>query len=218
VFTRSHGAHRPPILKIRALAYGASLLALLSACGDSAPPPRPAIDVQAVARANCERDRAELVRKFEEQVRQKQHNAAVATLRNCATRLQDEALQAKVRQADIASYMEVINNPKALPFDRATSMQQLARDYPELGKPYEARAKQLFEQAERQAAAAGKAQRKREGVAIGMTAEDVLASSWGRHERVNRTITASGEREQWVYPGFNYLYIVNGRVAAIQTR
>lgn len=218
MFTRSHPARSLPILKIRARAFGVVLAGLLSACSDPEPPPRPSIDVQAVARANCERDRAKLLARFEEQQRQKQHFDAAVTLRNCATRLQDAELLAKVRQADIASYMAVINDPKALPFDRATKMQQLAREYPDIGKPYEKRAQQLFDQAERQAAAADKARRKREGVAVGMTAEDVLASSWGRPESINRTITAAGEREQWVYPGFQYLYLVNGKVVGIQTR
>lgn len=62
---------------------------------------------------------------------------------------------------------------------------------------------------------AQKKQRKREGVAIGMTTQDVLDSSWGRPNRINRTTTARGERQQWVYDG-GYLYFDNGVLTTIQ--
>lgn len=57
--------------------------------------------------------------------------------------------------------------------------------------------------------------KKREGVRIGMTPEDVLASQWGKPNRINRTTTAFGIREQWVYNG-GYLYFDNGKLDAIQ--
>lgn len=58
--------------------------------------------------------------------------------------------------------------------------------------------------------------RKREGVRVGMTADEVLMSQWGRPERVNRTVTKYGVREQWVYPGFQYLYFENDKLTSIQ--
>jgi hypothetical protein len=57
--------------------------------------------------------------------------------------------------------------------------------------------------------------RKREGVRIGMTQEDVLKSSWGRPRRVNRTTTARGVDEQWVYEG-GYLYFSDGILRTVQ--
>jgi CHASE3 domain sensor protein len=61
------------------------------------------------------------------------------------------------------------------------------------------------------------ARRKREGVRIGMTQEEVLQSNWGRPESVNRTVTSRGTREQWVYPGMrNYLYFEDGVLTTIQ--
>ena len=54
------------------------------------------------------------------------------------------------------------------------------------------------------------------GVSIGMNADDVLQSSWGKPERVNKTRTAAGMHEQWVYRN-NYIYLDNGIVTAIQT-
>lgn len=40
--------------------------------------------------------------------------------------------------------------------------------------------------------------------------------AWGRPVRTNRTVTAAGEREQWIYRGGSYVYVENGRVVAIQ--
>ncbi|MBM7554434.1 hypothetical protein [Thalassobacillus pellis] len=57
---------------------------------------------------------------------------------------------------------------------------------------------------------------KKTGVSIGMTKEEVLSSSWGEPEDKNITQTKYGTREQWVYPGFQYLYFEDGILAAIQ--
>jgi hypothetical protein len=65
-------------------------------------------------------------------------------------------------------------------------------------------------------AKAAKALKKKQGVSIGMSQQDVLDSSWGRPERVNRTTNAYGVREQWVYGGSGYLYFENGTLTSIQ--
>ncbi|PFO08480.1 hypothetical protein COJ85_03030 [Bacillus sp. AFS076308] len=44
-------------------------------------------------------------------------------------------------------------------------------------------------------------------VIIGMTSEEVLTEGWGRPSDINRTTSASGVSEQWVYPGYKYIYI-----------
>jgi hypothetical protein len=55
------------------------------------------------------------------------------------------------------------------------------------------------------------------GVKIGMTANDVRnKSNWGSPNKINRTITAFGTHEQWVYGGGNYLYFDNGILRTIQ--
>nr|PZN59644.1 MAG: hypothetical protein DIU58_17700 [Sphaerobacter thermophilus] len=53
-------------------------------------------------------------------------------------------------------------------------------------------------------------------VMIGMTAE-MVREAWGRPERINETITASGRFEQWVYGLGEYIYLENGVVTTIQT-
>ena len=59
------------------------------------------------------------------------------------------------------------------------------------------------------------AAKKRARVSIGMNAQDVRDSSWGKPRSINRTSTANGVSEQWVYNG-NYLYFTNGVLTAIQ--
>ena len=50
---------------------------------------------------------------------------------------------------------------------------------------------------------------------IGMTEDEVIASSWGRPSSRNTTTTIDGIREQWVYRR-GYLYFENGILTAIQ--
>lgn len=67
------------------------------------------------------------------------------------------------------------------------------------------------------AIAKNRAERKKEGVRIGMTVQEVIESSWGKPAHVNRTTSTYGTREQWVYPGYhNYLYFENGVLTSIQ--
>jgi hypothetical protein len=55
----------------------------------------------------------------------------------------------------------------------------------------------------------------RSKVFVGMTKDQALAS-WGRPERVNKTLTRGGISEQWVYGLSTYLYFKNGRLTAAQ--
>ena len=51
---------------------------------------------------------------------------------------------------------------------------------------------------------------------IGMTKAEVRKSLWGEPEDINKTTTAYGTREQWVYSGYRYIYFENGIVTSIQ--
>lgn len=64
---------------------------------------------------------------------------------------------------------------------------------------------------EQQQALAAKAQ----GVYVGMNSAQVLASNWGKPRKVNRTTTATGVTEQWVYRG-GFLYFSDGVLTGIQ--
>ena len=59
------------------------------------------------------------------------------------------------------------------------------------------------------------ARKRKAGVSIGMSKEDVLASMWGKPRKINTTTTARGTREQWVYDG-GYLYFDDNTLTAIQ--
>ena len=52
-------------------------------------------------------------------------------------------------------------------------------------------------------------------VSVGMYAADCF-SAWGKPDKINRTTTANGVHEQWIYNGHGYLYIDNGILTAIQ--
>ncbi len=71
---------------------------------------------------------------------------------------------------------------------------------------------------EKRARLAELARKKREGVSIGMSRQDVLESSWGKPDNINSTTRASGTREQWVYRSNSrgYLYFENGVLTSIQ--
>lgn len=51
---------------------------------------------------------------------------------------------------------------------------------------------------------------------IGMTAEEVENSTWGKPEKINTTTYSWGTSEQWVYSTSRYVYLDNGVVTAIQ--
>ncbi len=141
---------------------------------------------------------------------------AALTVRVCAEALADPGLRALVSDAEIKSHLRSIDDPKTPARDKIRAIEMLARDYPEKGKQYESRIPNLLAQADRKERADQSAIKKREGVHLGMNQEDVLASSWGKPQYVNRTTFASGTREQWVYDGRNYLYFENGKLTAFQ--
>lgn len=57
---------------------------------------------------------------------------------------------------------------------------------------------------------------KERDITIGMSKKEVLASNWGRPEKVNKTTNAYGTSEQWVYYGNKYLYFDGDKLTSIQ--
>ncbi len=51
--------------------------------------------------------------------------------------------------------------------------------------------------------------------AIGMTAEEVKASTWGSPKEINKDTYSWGVKEQWVYSGYRYIYLEDGIVTSI---
>lgn len=59
-------------------------------------------------------------------------------------------------------------------------------------------------------------------ITVGMTAEQVRLA-WGEPSKINRTVTASTVREQWIYGSYSrytkpwaYLYLTNDKVTSWQ--
>jgi hypothetical protein len=146
----------------------------------------------------------------------KQHWEAANLIRSCATRLENTELRNLVKDAEIASHLSVINNLKNPPRTRAEAMQKIARYYPEVGAKYIPQADKLIAEEDKKDLAIEKKRKKSEGVRVGMSQEDVVASSWGKPQKINTTTNAYGTREQWVYGGGNYLYFENDKLTTIQ--
>ena len=89
-----------------------------------------------------------------------------------------------------------------------------AREKKEAEEKAKREKKEAEEKAKREAEE--KARKKREGVTIGMTQQDVLDSMWGKPQSVNRTVTSGHVYEQWVYGYPNYLYFTDGILTSIQ--
>jgi hypothetical protein len=98
--------------------------------------------------------------------------------------------------------------------DEVTLLLQLHPDVFAAQKKAEQESKALQAKADKQMAQ----QKRKEGVEIGFSKEDVLASSWGRPDQVNKTTNVYGTREQWVYRtrGRGYLYFEDDRLVSIQ--
>ena len=141
---------------------------------------------------------------------------AANTLRGCVAALDDPELKVLFADAEIKSHLQDIKNPSLSSGDKAKAIQSLLRDYPEKGRAFESLLPKLLAQAEQRKSSEHMSQAKREGVAIGMTKAEALASVWGRPKKINRTTTARGEAEQWVYGDNNYLYFDDGILTAIQ--
>lgn len=141
---------------------------------------------------------------------------ASLTLRVCSETLNDPALRAMVADAEIRSHLATINDPKAPPRERAHAIEMLTRDCPETGKPFAQLQTQLISKADSTERAQEAARRNSEGVSIGMTRQGAVASSWGRPEHVNKTTTASGTREPWIYGPRRSLCFDDGVLTGIQ--
>lgn len=51
---------------------------------------------------------------------------------------------------------------------------------------------------------------------IGMTEDEVVVTSWGKPQKVNRSVNQYNTREQWVYGNGQYLYFTDGILTSFQ--
>ena len=154
-------------------------------------------------------------------------------IKDCAEILKDPELLEKLRAAELRSYDIRINDKSNSAESRLLLIEMLEKKYPEVGQKYRSQSDAFHAELERQRKDEAlraeqerkkeqleelrvKRERKSRGVTLGMTKDEVLASSWGRPLRINRTTSAYGTYEQWVYRSGNYLYFENGTLTTIQ--
>lgn len=168
----------------------------------------------------CRNEREALLTTYQEKVKAGLPWQAVLAIRPCAVRLNDAEMLELVRLATIEDRIKIAVDKNAPLPHRLSSIEKVEEMDPAEGEKLSKVKAQVSKEIERQAAASKRAEaaRKRsEGVSIGMSQEDVLASSWGKPTRINKTIHSFGVHEQWVYEGRNYLYFKNGVLDSIQT-
>ena len=163
---------------------------------------------------------------YEQQILRKEFWNASFTMKRCGTELNNseflklaDAAEVKARSSDINDKTKSVEN-------RINQIEVLEKFFPIDAKKFSALKLSLIALKAKEEAAVAKAQanaskalkakKKTEGVSIGMTKEEVLGSSWGRPESVNKTTNAYGVREQWVYGSRNYLYFRDGILESIQ--
>lgn len=160
---------------------------------------------------------------YQRLMRDKNYFEAAAIIRACALALSDEQLRAMLAKAETQNYIALVTDKKTNAQVRISILDKFVEEYPQEAAGYQRMRPELVEKviaekrSEELLAEKLKASlRKKEGVIIGMTQSDVIASSWGQPRSINRTTTAIGTSEQWVYGGGNYLYFQNGRLTSIQ--
>lgn len=172
------------------------------------------------AEQRCQAEREQKLAEYRANMEKGLPWQAATALRVCSAVLKDAELQRLVVEAETADAVKTATDKTQPSSHRLAAVERIEKAAPERAAEFAKLKVQLKtaiareEERERRAIAAKK---RSEGVSIGMSKEDVLASSWGRPERINRSIYKFGEREQWVYGGGNYLYFHDGVLNSIQT-
>ena len=158
---------------------------------NSTPPPQPAVQSAAAAvkpPLDCIKDEAEILTFVASRINDFP-SSALETLRPCAKLTNNPTYLIKITEAE-----------KAVKTNKDKEIQQLL-DAEKNIKIEAVKTAKL---------------KKTQGVILGMTMEDVEASSWGKPKRINRTTTTRGTREQWVYGNNHYLYFNENILTSIQ--
>lgn len=164
-------------------------------------------------------DRSALLAKYQQLSEEKKHWSAATALRPCLTQ-EDAEFSALVAQAELSDAKATANDKNAPTSHRELAIERIEKMAPTEAASFAKLKAQLASKAAAESKAAARAAaalKKKQGVSIGMSQDDVIASSWGRPESINKSIYSFGVHEQWVYGGRNYLYFKNGVLDSIQT-
>lgn len=148
-----------------------------------------------------------------------QHWDATLQLRQCAELTGDASLKKLIADAEVKSYVADLTSAKVPVATKERSLASLRSDYPEEAKRFAAWDQRLQREAVEQTAASKRkllAERRRYLPRIGLTAQQVVDEWWGPPASINRTVTARGTSEQWVYQDRAYLYFTDGILTAVQ--
>jgi hypothetical protein len=198
----------------------------LSACSESPPTleQKRVLDLAAAQAAKEVAMRAQqlslcqtaAVAEFNAHMAARRHTEAAAALRLCASALPDQNLKRLFADAESKAFVDDVENPKSSTFEKVHAIEMLMEYYPDVGRKYEVRGAELSMKLPDEQKRNAEAVRATQSPSIGMSADDLEASRWGRPASVNRTTTSNGISEQWVYGGNRYVYVKNGRVVSIQ--
>lgn len=161
----------------------------------------------------CEANQRQITEQYEHLMAQGEPWKAFLEAARCAKATGSQHWSALEQKAVAADRQLTIANPKASAAERLQAIDSLRTADSRAAEAHAA----LYKRLQKQEAAALAKLKRSQGVSIGMSQQDVRASSWGKPERVNRSHYAFGDREQWVYGGGNYLYFQNDTLTSIQT-
>lgn len=145
---------------------------------------------------------------------------AATAIRSCSAILNDQELRDLVFAAELEDAVKTAKSDAQPLSHRVLAIERIETMAPARVSEFAKLKTQLEKSIEREEVRQRKAiaaRKRSEGVTIGMSKDDVIASSWGRPESINKSIYSFGVHEQWVYGGRNYLYFEDGRLASIQT-
>ncbi|ADU99282.1 hypothetical protein [Alicycliphilus denitrificans] len=166
--------------------------------------------------AACMASLAEKQAQYSSLFQQARFEEAAEVLKRCSVVTNAPELREKIAAALAQPYVRVLDDKTATLQDKQSALRSLDSISNAIAEPYQQVVRNLELKEEERRAAAERKRKKSEGVSIGMSKEDVLASNWGAPERINRTTTSYGVREQWVYGSQNYLYFQNDVLVTIQ--
>lgn len=169
-------------------------------------------------RESCNAERAAIIATVKQGLADNKPGVGISQIERCNTVFVDAEVQGLLKEARVAMYRAVAldsTNSADARIDAVFKVQLFDNEeFRKMGPLLEKLRK--VQQVERAAEIRREAAEKRKrGVHIGMTREEVIASSWGRPRKVNTTTTATTTREQWVYDG-GYLYFTDGILTTIQ--
>lgn len=182
----------------------------------TAPAPDPAAVKLAEQKAECKNLLPQQLASYATYMKERKYWDAAFQIRACAELLAEPKLVALLKDAEVKSHLAEINDAKTPLPVKVRAMEMLARDYPDVGSKYKSEIPKLLAAEEKRIAAEEARLKRSRGVVLGMSKDDVLASSWGKPDHISRTSSVIGTTEVWIYGLSSILYFQNGKLFMIQ--